>query len=237
MFGSKIINIIYLLGFIFLTACSNTNNNIKPEDHSTAKNVVTARVNTQLGLRYLAKGNVALAKKKLLTALAQAPEIPDTWYSMGYFQEMTGNKDEAQNFYLKAIAVAKDKGESENNYGTFLCRNGEYKQAINHFMVALQDPNYLESSGAYQNAGLCALKIPDRALARKYFTEAVQQDPNSAIALLELAKLDYQQGNKTLARTRLKLYQLIAPATPDSSLLSKKLAVNDVTHPEVQAWS
>src|SRR5258708_22370184 len=55
----------------------------------------------------------------------------------------------------------------------------------------------------------------------------IRRPPRSTLfPYTTLFRSDYQSGNKVLARERLRIYLLIAPKTPDSSLLSKQLAMN-----------
>lgn len=208
--------------FFMLIGCSSMQSSADTQKNN--KKISTALINTQLGLSYLQHQQVQVAKQKLLLALEQAPNIPETWYSMAYFLEVTGNKEKAQQYYLRSIALAPKKGEVQNNYGTFLCRSGDYKRSIEHFMLAIQDPQYLEISSAYENAGLCALKIPNKTLAMQYFNKAVMEDPNHPTSLIELASLNYQNGNYALAKEQLHQYSMIAPATKQSQILSAELA-------------
>ena len=150
---------------------------------------LAASYNAQLGLAYLEKGNIARAKHKLLTALELAPDYPPALDAMAYYQEKTGNLNTAQHYYQKSLHESQESGTSLNNYGAFLCRNGQYPAAINYFIRATTDPKYLQVAGAYENAGLCALKIPDESAAIIYFEQALQEDPKRPTALLELAKL------------------------------------------------
>jgi len=204
-----------------LVACNTTQSS---SDSTSNKKDATALINTQLGLSYLEKHEVQQAKQKLLLALDEAPNIPETWYSMAYFMEVTGNKTEAEKYYLKAIEIAPKKGEVQNNYGTFLCRTGDYSGAINHFLLAVQDPKYLDTASAYENAGLCAMKIPDAKLAMQYFNEAITQDPNHPTSLFELARFNYLQGNYAQAKEELHQFLVLSPPTPQSQWLSEKIA-------------
>ena len=159
------------------------------EKNDNQQKIATAKINIQLGMDYLQQNNVFRAKQKLILALDEAPAIPETWYAMAYYFETTGNNEEAQRCYLKSIAIAPDRGDVQNNYGTYLCRTGHYKESIKHFLFAAQNPQYLDTASAYENAGFCALKIPDRNLATDYFNKAVAEDPKRLMAQQELKKL------------------------------------------------
>ncbi len=128
-----------------------------------------ASYNIQLGMGYLKQGNTERAKKKLLTALEQAPQSPDANGAMAYFLEKTGDTAEAKKYYLTALKQAPRKGPQLNNYGTFLCRTGDYVNAEKYFLQAVQDTNYVGSAGAYENAGLCAESAGKTDKAVHYF--------------------------------------------------------------------
>lgn len=212
-------NIVFILFLAALAGCTTLNG---PPDKKD-KVVSTAQTNIQLGMAYLEKKDVQRAKEKLLAAVTKAPNLPEGWYSMAYFYEITGNNPQAQQYYLKAIELAPRRGDTQNNYGTYLCRTGDYNGAIQHFMLAVQDPAYLDTAGAFENAGLCALKIPDLKVAMQYLSEAEMQDPNRPSTLLELAKLYFKQGDYVVARQKLDLYLIIAPPTPQSIALNQAI--------------
>src|SRR5690242_7983555 len=84
-----------------------------------------ASYNVQLGLGYLKQGDRPRAKKKLLTALEQEPTSADVNSAMAYYFEQTGEQNQAEKYYLKAITLSGNKGAQLNNYGAFLCRQGD----------------------------------------------------------------------------------------------------------------
>ena len=154
------------------------------------KRMKAARINTKLAMAYLQKGNIVRAKQKLMMALDEAPNIPEPWYSTAYFLEATGNLQEANAYYMKAVSIAPTRGDVQNNYGTYLCRRGHFDEAISHFQIAVKDPKYLDPSGAYENAGLCALKIPNYARAKYFFHKAILANPQRETSRLALKQIE-----------------------------------------------
>jgi type IV pilus assembly protein PilF len=200
---SLIRKILTIFSFLFLAACSTTtlhHKNLSEKNSALEKNPTAADYNVQLGMSYLNQGDVERAKQKLLLAEKQAPQSAQTLDAMAFFSENTGDNEKAQQYYLQAINLAPTDGSAQNNYGAFLCRTKQYQQADQHFMLAVQDPNYLKTAEVYENAGLCAMQIPDNAKALGYFQKAIAQDPRRAMAYLELGQLTYQQGNYPLAQ-------------------------------------
>ena len=182
-----------------------------------------AKINAQLGLAYLEQNNVQRAKIKLLMALKQSPESPEPWYSMAYFLEATGNYAEARKHYEKAVEVAPQRGDAQNNYGTFLCRAGQYQESIKHFMLAANTPDYLDPAAAYENAGLCSMNMKAYKQASGYFNQALLKDPARTLSLLKLAEVEAKLGNTDQAKNLLTQYALVAPATDESMKLKNEL--------------
>ncbi len=172
---------VLILLIVLLTACTTV---------AKKPNARAAMYNMQLGLAYLQHGDIGWAKNKLLLALHEDPNDPIVLDAMGYFFELTHDLKMAQRYYLQAIRIMPNVGAVHNNYGTYLCRHGYYRKAIEHFLLATKDINYLHVAAAYKNAGLCALKIPDRKLAREYLQKSIQSNPSEISMQGKLAKLN-----------------------------------------------
>jgi type IV pilus assembly protein PilF len=213
------------LGVLFslLSACHTMSSPSRANKPPESKKTKSALLNTQLGITYLQHHQVQLAKQKLLLALDEDPNIPETWYAMAFYLEVTGDNVQANQYYLKSLAIAPKNGEAHNNYGTYLCRTGNYSAAISQFMEAVADSDYLDTASAYENAGLCAQKIPDRKMAAGYFNQALAHDPNLPTSLLALTQYDYDQKNYKAAKEHLREFLTIAPPTEQSRLLSAQL--------------
>lgn len=181
------------------------------DDHP---NQDAASYNTQLGLAYLKQGDRPRAKQKLLMALAEAPASPYTNASMAYFMEKSGELQQAERYYRKAMVAAPKNGEQLNNYGSFLCRQGRFAAADTYFLRAINDPQYTHVAGAYENAGLCAAAMASHTKATRYFLKALQQDPARKQSLYELAKIEMKQGRPTAALAHLEAYPLLLRADP-----------------------
>ncbi len=216
---------------LLLTACSTTN---KPEKYrgiskNTASavkpNTTAADYNVQLGMGYLEQGDVSRAKQKFLLAKEQGPQYSPAQQAMGYFYESTEEPKNAEKYYLKAIQLDPKSGSAHNNYGTFLCKQQRFKEADQQFMLAVQDPAYLKTAEAYENAGLCAMQIPDNAKASDYFQKAIAKDTKRSTAYLELAQISYNQKQYDQAQKYLAQYQAqVKELEPEALWLAIRLA-------------
>lgn len=178
-----------------------------------------ATTNAKLGLAYLEKGMYPESKNALLTAISEDPKIAAVWYSMAYYLEKTSNTKSAEVYYRKAISIEPHSGAAKNNYGTFLCRQGQYKSAIAEFVAATHEPNYLDAASAYENAGICAQMIPDKALALKYFHKAFENNPSMPFTLLSLARLSHQTGDDKSAEKYYMYFEKLSLAGKSADIV------------------
>ncbi|MCX7117552.1 MAG: type IV pilus biogenesis/stability protein PilW [Legionellales bacterium] len=199
-------HVLSMFCFVFLLSCQS-HGPAKAElaNHPTKLSEASA-YNAQLGLAYLEQGDRPRAKRKLLLALSQAPDSPSAHAAMAYFLEKCGEMDNAHMYYKKAVTLGKSSGAQWNNYGAFLCRQAQYKQAEEYFLLAVKDSNYEHTAGAYENAGLCAMAIPDMAKASLYFQKALVQDPSKEQSLYELVKIELKQDHASQALAYLQKY-------------------------------
>lgn len=214
----------------FITACSTTSSPMKDHEEAGGTNVsqsnpTAANYNVQLGVNYLQQGDVQRAKHKLLTAMDQAPDSSQTQAAMGYFMENTGEQLAAEKYYQKAVDLNPQAGSAHYNYGSYLCRQKRYQEADKQFQLAVQDVNYLNTAVAYENAGVCAMQIPDFNKAAGYFQKAVSQDPRRANAFLQLGKINYSQSSFAAAQQNLNQYmQLVTDPSAEALWLGVRLA-------------
>ncbi len=192
------------------------------------KNLEAAKINTQLGLAYLNHGNRPRAKSKLLNAIKLAPHSADVNAGFAYYLEQSGDLDKADQYYHKAIALSDNSGAQLNNYGTFLCRNKRYEEADKYFVKAVEDVKYINSGGAYENAGLCADAGGNPEKALQYFKKALIQDPQRKPSLVEALHLLNKQHKEKAALDLLKKYPELT--YDDSGLLKQGIRLADITH-------
>ena len=219
----KLGQLFLIIGLFLIQSCQqNTDATDEPATKKYNREEA-ASYNIQLGIAYLKQGNRPRAKRKLLLALAQAPDSADANASMAYFMEKIGEMDDAQSYYKKAMTLSAGSGAQLNNYGAFLCRRGKYQQAEDYFLKAVRDLQYEHTAGAYENAGLCALAIPDYPKATKYFAKALEQDPSRKQSLYELVKIEVKLEQINEAMTNIQKYPI--PVLRDPQLLTLAVSV------------
>lgn len=187
------------LCLFFLQSCQYQADMKAEKQQATQKRNKAAVSNIQLGMAYLNSGDRPRAKKKFITALDSAPDLPEANAAMAWFLDRTGDIKKAENFYRKAVALAPESGAQLNNYGVFLCEQGNYQLAEQYFLKAVRDAHYYNTAKVYENAGICASEISDLPKATAYFVKALEQDPQRKQVLRELISVEIKQHHKDKA--------------------------------------
>lgn len=181
-----------------------------------------AELNTQLGLRYARDGYYPLAKQKLERAIEERRDYAPAHAALAYVYSQTGADELAAKEYRRALALDPDNPDTQNNFGAFLCARGKGAQARDYFRRALAHPDYSTPAAAWTNAGVCARKMNQPAVAREDFENALRADPDFAQALEQLAILSFESGHYLRARGLERHYAKIARPGPAMLLLSSR---------------
>jgi type IV pilus assembly protein PilF len=192
----------------------------KKVDYKLASNL-----NVELGLGYLAQGQVSRAKQKLMHALELQATNPKVHSALGYFWETVGDNVEAEKSYKQAIQLSRT-GDILNDYGTFLCKQKRYQEADAMYLQAISDKKYQGTAEAYENAGICAWHGGQIEKAIQYLETATVRDPHRYDALLGLADISLKKEKYILAKDYLQRFNAATNSTPYSILLEIKLAKN-----------
>ena len=192
-------------------------------EHSSA-----AAYNVQLGLGYLAQNDRMRAREKLHRALMQDPDSIEPHLALAYYYETVGEQIKAQQTYQHALEILPQSGQVNNNYGVFLCSQGDYAQALVYFDRALADTYYPNSASAYENMALCLAKM-NHPEAEKYAHLALQQDPKRNSLLLKLSFILAEQKQIARAQAYLDQYHRLSEPTPASMSLARQLSSSQIS--------
>ena len=115
-----------------------------------------AKARIELALGYLSQNNYQLAKQNLDKALEHAPDYYLVHSALAYFYQQQGNIEQTRQSYLAALKLDNTQGDLHNNYGAFLCAQGEFEAAYQQFDLALSSTNYYRQADSLENKVLCA---------------------------------------------------------------------------------
>ena len=178
-----------------------------------------AETNVRLGQGYLAQGKLDLARDKLLRALELDPRSVSGHTVIAVLYERIRDEERARVHYRRAVELAPESGDAQNNLATFLCKRGEYDEADRLFAGALQDPFYKTPAVALSNRGACALSAGRVEAAEESLRRAVQLAPDMPDALYGLARATFVRGDFMRARAFVQRYEATGQAGADGLLL------------------
>lgn len=191
---------------------------IKPDLHEAAK------YNVELGIAYMQRGELAVAKEKLERAVKESPRDPEVHSALALLYERLGDLAGADQQFQEAMRLAPHDPDIANNYAVYLCRNHRVDEGVKRLLATARDPLYATPEAAYTNAAVCLRSEHRDAEAKRALESAVALRPGFAEAVFQLADLEMQQGDLRDARARIDRYIETYTATPDLLLLGVRIS-------------
>ncbi|MCP4045091.1 MAG: type IV pilus biogenesis/stability protein PilW [Gammaproteobacteria bacterium] len=220
LFSVKTRLLAMLLAVVFISGCASQQSN---DLDQKSKGRRAAEANTSLGLEYMNRGQNEVALGKLKKAISEDSSYAPAHTVLAVLYEQIGEMKLAGQHYKKAYEADPGDGDVNNNYGVYLCQTDKQKQAMMHFLKALDDPFYSSPSVALTNAGSCTMRQGDMVTANEYLRAALKIEPGFPDALLNMAKLNYEEENYLKARAFLQRYEAAASHNAESLLLGYRI--------------
>ena len=234
MFGWSFPKYLSLIVALSLTACGGeglkkeTPTQIQQQleaDEFEPDYAEAAKINAELGIEYLNKNMLDLAKSKLLKALKQDEDSPKVYYALGLYYARSGQEALAKQSFKKALQLAPNDYLAMGYYAQFMCEHQQTQQAVQLFQQALAIQNNEAVWQTYEMYGSCVLNyIGDKRKAVTLFEKAINQNPDLAYAHLQLAQAYYDYGMVDNADQMLKQYLHQNPPTKDTIRLAMNIA-------------
>lgn len=178
---------------------------------------------TDLASAYFTRAQYKVALDELRKAITADSHYGPAYNIYGLiYMELAEDKLAEENF-RRAIDLDRSDSEARNNYGWFLCTRGRYDEGLEQFSTALRNPLYARPEQAMANAGLCAEKKGDLALAEANLLKSLKLQPDNPNTILKLAGLNFRQGRLAEAQRLLGRRDELAPPTAESLWLGVRL--------------
>ncbi|MDD5249869.1 MAG: type IV pilus biogenesis/stability protein PilW [Rhodocyclaceae bacterium] len=182
-----------------------------------------AKVHTELGALYLENGRFGVAQDEARIAVGADPAYAPAYNLLGLVHMNLKENGAADEDFQRALKLAPNDPEINNNYGWFLCQTDRPQQSVGHFMAAIKNPLYTTPAKAMTALGICYLKMHDDALAEDFLLKARRVDAGNVEALYWLADIYYRKGRYYEARLSLAdLHKLMEP-NPQSTWLALRV--------------
>lgn len=182
-----------------------------------------ARAFTDLASAYVERAQYKIALDELRKAISADSRYGPAYGVYGLiYMELAEDRLAEENF-RRAIELDRNDSETRNNYGWFLCSRGRHGEGLEQFSAALRNPLYARPEQAMANAGLCAEKKGDLALAEAHLVKALKLQSDNPDSVLRLAGLYFRQGRLIEAQRLLARHAELAPPTAESLWLGLRL--------------
>lgn len=179
--------------------------------------------NTELGIAYMRRGDLAVAQTKLDRALQENPDDPNVHSARALLFSRLGDSKQADREFRQALRLAPKNPDFQNNYAVYLCNAGRVDEGVQTFLSAAHNPLYMTPELAYDNAGVCLRSVHHDVEAAQMFTDAIAIRPNFAQAVWQIADLNFSQGKLVQARQQIDAFLAANQETPDLLLLAVKV--------------
>lgn len=182
-----------------------------------------ARAFTDLAAAYFNRAQYKIALDELRKAITADKQFGPAYNIYGLiYSELAEDKLAEENF-RKAIDLDHNDSEARNNFGWFMCTRGKYDEGLEQFRAAIRNPLYDKPELAMANAGLCAERKGDLALAEANLTRSLKLQPDNPNTLLKMAGLVYRQKRLPEAQRLLARHAELSAPTAESLWLSLNL--------------
>lgn len=179
----------------------------------------------QAARNYIRDGNWDAAKRHLKTALEIDGNNAEAHESLAQVFWMTGEIEEADVHYRRAIAEDSKNTRIRNNYAAYLYQQKRYQDAATQLDVVSEDLLYEKRAAAFLNLGMARMKLKDYARAKQAFERAQMMERNNPTTMLQLAEVNYRLGDFAKSKELFEAFRKDAKRqTPSSLWLGVRLA-------------
>ncbi|MCW8956186.1 MAG: type IV pilus biogenesis/stability protein PilW [Gammaproteobacteria bacterium] len=213
----RALKIYILLLFVFsISACGVLNSKTRPQSDLDLKEA--AKINVKLASGYIQRGDLEVAKVKLLKAIEQDDEYVPAYTTMAILMGLVGEPDEADDYYQKALDIDNKNPETLNNYGAFLCNQNKVDEAIEQFNKVIRNQFYETPEKSHANLGYCLMKAknPDYVTAEKHLRLALKSRPTMPSALLAMGELGIETRRYMMTRAYMQRFHAVSQPTASS---------------------
>ena len=179
--------------------------------------------NTELGIAYMRRDQLAVAQTRLDLAVQENPDDPDVHSARGLLFARLGDGKQADREFREALRLAPKNPSFQNNYAVYLCSVGRVDEGVQSFLQAARNPLYVTPELAYDNAGVCLRTAHKDVEATQMFANALAIRPSFAQALWQVADIDFSHGRYDQARKEIDAFLASNQETPDLLLLAVKV--------------
>lgn len=170
------------------------------------------------------QGDNETALLKLQRALEQEPDLVTAHHYIAELYRQLDAPQAAENHYQAALKLTPNDYSLQNNYGVFLCDQGNFETAEKSFLMAVQKaPAHQARYEFYENLAQCMMRKPDRAKAEKYFRMVLEASPRRPVTLYQMARISFDEGMYLRSRAFFQRFTEVSAQTSETLWLGVRI--------------
>lgn len=177
----------------------------------------------ELATSYLEQGQPYAALTNARKAIAVSPDNSEARIVKAMAESRLGYAEDAEKTLRTLLHHEPENPYAANAYGTFLCTERRYAEAMTQFDRAAANPHNQAPWVALTNAGLCYREQGKSSEATERLQKALSRNTRFAPALLALARLHYDQQRAAEAQAYIRRYFEVAAPDPESLMLAYRI--------------
>lgn len=159
-----------------------------------------ALLRLELASAYFSRGQYDTALAEVNLALAAKPDLAPAYNLRGLIFAATGDDRQADESYLRALALNPRDADAMHNRAWFLCQRNRYDEADRSFEQALAQPQYRDAPRTLMAQGVCLARNGKLIEAEGKLLRAYEADPGNVTVALNLAEVLFRRGDFERAR-------------------------------------
>lgn len=188
---------VLLLAAAILSGCVTSTESVFTSEASP-KDAAEKRL--ELARSYIGQGDWENAERNLRQARELDPGSAEVSEAFALVYQSTGEYELAEKSFRKALSTQRDFSRARNNFAAFLYQRQRYQEANDQLEIVVKDTLYSGRPRAFVNLGLCRVQLEDYVGAKAAFERSLTMDRSNALAMLELARVEYELQEYAAAR-------------------------------------
>lgn len=212
-----------VLMLMLIAGCTTTVVKQPYADKVSKEREVESRV--QIALIYLEDNNPEQAISELRLAMDANPKSPRVHEILAIALEQATDFKRADHHFKQMLRFDSTYTRGRANYASYLVRRGQCDAAYGHMKIVVDDIYYPRRAVTYQQMAECDRLMGNNAEMLSNYQKALALDNRFAAPLLELAKIEFNNGNYPQSQVYFDQYRTkVDQTTAEGLLLGAKLA-------------
>jgi len=182
------------------------------------QNARRASSRVDVGADHLANGRGALALREFLAAEKIDPDSPRVQYALGEGYFAQGEFEKAETHLRRALELHEEHYDARMTLAGLLLLRERYEEVVFHCDRLIDDPTFATPWAALTNRGTAELRLGQTAKARKSLQMALEYRSDYWPAMMSLAQLESEAGQRLEA---IRLLEAVASLAPGATVQSE----------------